>query len=124
MGWRGALRSMAAAARQAERERVREARAAERAGREQARISALERASDAVERYEELIDSLLGFHKECSDEWNWKELISEPEPIKPDESHTHEIKAARARNGYMPTFWDKLLRRAEQIGRASCRERV
>src|SRR4051794_1757050 len=52
MGWRGALRAMAAAQRQAERNAVRRRRQAERAQKDYARMQELEAAAHEVELYE------------------------------------------------------------------------
>lgn len=64
MGWKGTLRSMGAASRQAERNAQRRQRELEKRHREFAKMEALEQAAYEVDVYENQIDLLLSVHKE------------------------------------------------------------
>lgn len=111
MGWKGAVRSMAAAARRAEREAIRRQRELERQQKEIEKMEELARAALEVELYENRIEVLLSIHKDCSDDWNWEQIATAQEPIKPSKSDRHESNAQARLKSFKPGVTDKLLGR-------------
>lgn len=67
MGWKGAVRSLQASARRAERNAHRRQRELEKQQKEYAKMEALEQAAYEVDVYENHIDILLSMHKECAE---------------------------------------------------------
>lgn len=113
MGWKGALRSLAAESRRAEREARRRQRELERQRKQLEKMQELERAIYEVQEYENHIDLLLSVHKECSDAWDWEVIQSSEPPVKPVESQSH-AEAARARlSTFRPGLFDRALGRTE-----------
>lgn len=74
MGYKGVLRSVGTAIRQAERESVRRQRELERQRVAYAKMQDLEQAAYDVEVYENYIDRITTLHKDCLSEYNWQEI--------------------------------------------------
>ena len=111
MGWRGTIRTLAAASRRIERQhRQRQAYLAKRQQQFE-KMAAAERAAHEVEQYENSLDVLLSVHKECAPLWNWIELRSSNGPVKPVYSDERERSQRRAEEGHKPNFLDRLLNR-------------
>ncbi|WP_432217796.1 hypothetical protein ACREYJ_24595 [Pseudomonas kribbensis] len=104
MTWKGTLRSMQASARRAERNSKRRQRELEVRQKAYAKMEALEQAAHEVEVYENHIELLLSVHKDCGEQINWGEFVSQPAPIKPVELNTHEIHAREKHSSYKPGF--------------------
>lgn len=102
MGWKGTLRSMQAASRQAERNAQRRQRELETRRREYAKMEALEQAAYEVEVYENLIDVLLSVHRESAETIDWVACSERQEPPQPDRQSTNEIAASAGLNSYQP----------------------
>jgi len=113
MGWKGALRSMEAAARRAERESRRQHNELLRQQKQLQKMVELERAAFEVQLYENGIDLLRSIHKECGSTWDWRAIYSAPAPTPPVRPHSREQNARQALNNFEPSFWDKLFRRVE-----------
>ena len=111
MGWKGAVRSMAAAARRAEREAIGRQRELERQQKEIEQMEELDRAALEVGLYENRIEVLLSIHKDCSDGWNWGQISTASEPMKPSKSDKHESKAQARLKSFKPGVADKLFGR-------------
>ena len=112
MGWRGALRSMQAAARQAEREAERGRKASERAHRAYLKERALADAAAEVRAYEEDVRELTTLHHEVPEAWDWDAIVRAPIPPAPPRSDANEARATRALNSFRPSFFDKLFGRS------------
>ena len=113
MGWKGALRSMGAAARRAERESRRQHNELLRQQKQLLKMRERERAAFEVQLNENRIDLLRSIHKECGPVWDWHALVSAPPPVPPLRTHHRQEKAASALEKLSPGFWDKLFRRVE-----------
>ena len=114
MGWKGTLRSIAAAQRRAEREALRRQRELERQRKKLEKMREMERAAYEVQVYENYLDVLNSVHKDCSDNWDWEALKSANPPAEPQKENRYENSAQRLLDSYKPSFIDKLLRRAEK----------
>ena len=101
MGWRGTMRSIAAAARAAERDAQRQHKAAVKA-----QISA--DSADAVDAWHDYIDNLISVHVNLADGINWKAIASQEKPQQPNFLATHEQKAKTALENFKPGFMDFL----------------
>jgi hypothetical protein len=101
MGWKGAVRSMAAAARRAERE-------AERRRRRYAREQMIEDAADAVAEWQDQIRDIVSLHVDPTDDMDWSAVARQPEPPEPSRSDGREIEATARLNAFQPRFWDFL----------------
>ncbi|QIT23781.1 hypothetical protein SAMN04489802_2575 [Pseudomonas chlororaphis] len=110
MGWKGTVRSLQASARRAERNAHRRQRELERQSKEFSRMEALEQAAHEVEVYENHLEVLLSMHKECGEPIKWKQLLSKPEPKKPQKNGTFEQAAIHASATYRPNFWARLFK--------------
>lgn len=114
MGWRGALRSIQAAARAAEREERCRLRDLERQQKSYARLQELEQAALDVQLYENHIERLISLHKECADIVHWASIASTQPPKEPTRASTNEERARRIWSNYQPSLWDKLLRQSDR----------
>jgi len=114
MGWRGALRSMAAAQRAAERASIRQQRQYERMTKEQAKLAALQQAAFDVDQYENLLERITTVHRDCGAVWNWRTVADTPSPVCQPETVARETAARRKLAQYAPSWFDKLFRRTEK----------
>jgi hypothetical protein len=113
MGWKGALRSMEAAARRAERESRLQHNELLRQQKQLQKMLERERAAFEVELHENRIDLLRSIHKECGPLWDWRSLASLQAPTLPISMHGREKSAVLALQSFEPSFWDKLFRRVD-----------
>jgi len=113
MGWKGTMRSIAAAQRRAERESLRRKRELERQGKQLEKMQEIERAAYEVEVFENYIDIITSIHKDCGDKWDWEKLKSSKPPAEPRRLNKFESSARSALESYEPKFIDKILRRTE-----------
>lgn len=118
MTWRGALRSMAAAQRRAERAAAQRHRALAQQHKAAAKHQALADAADEAERYAAYVAAITSVHVDCGPVWDWQALREAAPPVAPALSRTREQGAMRARAAYEPGFLDKVLRRADGKRRA------
>lgn len=107
MGWRGAVRSMQAAARAAERD-------AERRRRQYAKAQMVSSASQAVAEWQALIRNLTSLHHEIVDAVDWEEALRTPRPVSPEKSATLELAAQARLEAFSPRFWDFLFGGSEK----------
>jgi len=113
MGWKGTMRSLAAAQRRAEREAKRRQRELERQRKQLDKMQELEQAAYEVQVYENYVDLLQSVHKESSDIWDWEAIGCSQPPDQPARGRRHE-EAARAKlDGFKPGLFDKMLSRTE-----------
>ncbi|MEK7727441.1 MAG: hypothetical protein AAB354_03455 [candidate division KSB1 bacterium] len=113
MGWRGALRSLAAASRAAERESTRRQRDFQERRNYLVKMEKRALASDELELYENRIEVLTSIHKDCSNTWDWEKIRAIPLPAKPSSLRKHEKLATQDYENFKPSFFDKLLGRVE-----------
>jgi hypothetical protein len=113
MGWRGALRSIEAAGRSAERNARRRHNELARQQKNLNKMLELQRASFEVELYNNHIELLKSIHKECGPFWDWRAIKATEPPVKPTRSQRYEREAQLALQNFTPSFFDKLLRRVE-----------
>jgi len=113
MGWKGALRSMEAAGRRAEREAKRQHNALLQQQKHLQKMLERERAAFEVQSYENRIDLLRSIHKDCGPIWDWRGVYSSSAPAPPTNSQNRTNAARSALDRFKPTFWDKLFRRVE-----------
>jgi len=113
MGWKGTMRSIAAAQRRAEREALKRQRELERQRKQLVIMQELERAAYEVQVYENYIDVLTSIHKDCGEVWYWEAIQSAAPPIKSTKSDTNERMALGNLEAYRPGLVDKMLKRVE-----------
>lgn len=99
MGWRGAIRSIAAAARAAERDAQRRDQAA-------AKEQTAANAADAVADWEGYIESLVSVHADLADAIDWWSIANQPKPEVPIPVTTHQERAMRALDDFKPRLFD------------------
>ena len=99
MGWRGTLRSMAAAARQADRDNQRRRKIASK----QQMIAS---AASAVAEWEGYTESLSRISVQAGDPINWKAIAASVAPTKPLLRTTQRDAAQRILDAYKPGFFD------------------
>jgi t-SNARE complex subunit (syntaxin) len=92
MGWKGAVRSVGAAVRAAERDAKRRQRELERQEKHYAKMQELEQAAYDVDVYENNIELLQSLHKDCSEQVNWGGIAKTTAPVKPNKSDSKKIK--------------------------------
>ncbi len=99
MGWRGLARSLETAVR-------RSAKEADRREKIQAKLRALENASNAVESFEDHIQCLTSLHTKCSTKrFDWNSLVEEAPPTEPIRLNQNERQAQLLRDSYKPSFF-------------------
>jgi hypothetical protein len=115
IGWKGTLRSMAAAHRRAQREAKRRQRELERQRKQLDKMEELELAAYEVQTFENYADLLQSVHKECSQVWDWEEIGCADPPDEPTRSHRHEEAARATLDEFKPGLFDKMLSPTESI---------
>ena len=83
MEWKGAVRSIEASLRAAEREAMRRQKELEREQKEYEKMQMVAKARHEVGAYEHYREALLSIHKECSVPVNWKKIAASKGPKKP-----------------------------------------
>lgn len=114
MGWKGAVRSIGAACRAAEREAKRRQRELDRQRKQYEKMQELEQAAYEVEVYQNHIDLLQSVHKECCSPVDWKAIAAASEPEKPVNLKKRENKAKGKADNYQPGFIDRILKREDK----------
>lgn len=114
MGWKGVVRSMAAAARAAERDSRRRQRELEANQKHYEKMAILDQAAYDVEVYENYVDRITSVHKEVRPEVDWQPIFSDPQPKEPIQAHGAERFAREELQNYRPGFFAKLFGTAEK----------
>jgi len=114
MGWKGAVRSIGAAARAAERDAKRRQRELERQQKQYEKMQELEQASYEVEVYQNHIDLIKSVHKECGGSVDWNEVASATKPEKPENNREREKEAKAVEASYRPRFIDRTFKREKK----------
>jgi hypothetical protein len=118
MGWRGAIRSIEAAARRAERDARRQHNALVRQQKQYHKMLLREQAALEAQLYENRVELLTSMHKECGPVWDWKGIKESPAPAPPIQKHDREKNAQSTLDSFRPTFWDKIFRKVESKRKA------
>jgi hypothetical protein len=123
MGWRGVARSFgvptttrgiirsigtSSSSSSREREARRRQRELEHQRKESAKMQEFEKAQFEVSEFENYIDVIRSIHKDCGESWNWQEIKSSNPPEEPQPQRKGEMKAQKAFNNYVPSFFDKI----------------
>lgn len=114
MGWKGTMRSIAAASRRIEREQQRQLRNAHRAAMHQQKMFEMEQSRFEAEEFDEQIARLSGPHRECGEAIDWESVLHAPAPEAPERQNSHEQRAKGAVSSYRPSFGDRILRRVQK----------
>jgi len=93
MGWKATLKEIQAAERRQQRDAQKRLRELERQAKEQAKLSALEKARLEVETFESSLEVLLSIHKEQGEVWDWLEVATALPPHLPRKVPRLELKA-------------------------------
>jgi len=99
MGWRGAVRSIGAAMRAAERESVRQQKT-------QMKEAIASDAAAAVEALETFQQSLISIHTKLADPIDWRVMAAGLKPAEPQISDSHVRDAKRALDAFKPGVLD------------------
>jgi len=113
MGWKGAIRSVGAAVRAAERDAKRRQRELDRQQKEYGKMQELEQAAYEVDVYENHIEVIQSTHKECSPQIDWYKIALSKQPTAPKRSNDNEKEARQFLNNYSPGFIDRFFKREE-----------
>ena len=101
MGWKGALRSVAAAARAAERE-------AQRRHKQQVKAEIASDAAEAVADWETHINDLISIHTDLTDAIDWQSLAATEQPVPPGNSTINREYLAPKLRHFKPGIFDFL----------------
>jgi hypothetical protein len=99
MGWRGAIRSIGAALRAAEREAVRQQKA-----NLKAQVAA--NSAAAVDAWKEHLDNLVSVHTSLVDPIDWRSMAAQPAPAVPALTDAHQREARDALARFRPGLFD------------------
>ncbi len=114
MGWKGAVRSIGAACRAAERDAKRRQRELEKQQKQYEKMQVLEQAAYEVEVYQNNIDLLQSMHKECGSPVDWKATSIAPEPEKPESLNERENQARNKAENFQPGFISRILKKEDK----------
>ncbi len=98
MGWKGTLRSVTAAARAAERE-------AQRRHKQALKDQMVAEAAEAVENWEQYVETLVSIHKNLADPINWHKTAGLPKPVEPSRQSTHQDAAYDELKRFRPSLF-------------------
>ncbi len=93
MGPQATIRALEREERREQREAIRRQKELERQAKEQAKLSAVERAEFEVRTFENQLDLLLSVHKEQGPVWDWQSVASSLVPPAPERLCQHELRA-------------------------------
>ncbi|MCK7460216.1 hypothetical protein [Idiomarina aminovorans] len=113
MGWKGAVRSIGAAVRAAERDAKRRQKELETKHKQYAKMQELEQAAYEVDVYENHIEVIQSTHKECSPVVDWTRIASSKQPTEPQKTSLREEKARLKLEQYKPGILARLFNNKE-----------
>lgn len=114
MGWKGAVRSVGAAVRAAERDAKRRQRELDKQQKQYEKMQELEQAEYEVEVFDNHIEVIQSIHKECSDPIDWNTIATSQEPKKPENLNNLEKTTRSEVENYKPGFIDRIFKREEK----------
>ncbi|WP_234054572.1 MULTISPECIES: hypothetical protein [unclassified Xanthobacter] len=98
MGWKGTMRSIAAAARAAERE-------AQRRHKQVQKAQMIADSTSAVEEWENYVENLVSIHTDMVDMIDWHKIASQPGPREPHQASHHRDRAEMASAKFKPSIF-------------------
>jgi len=107
MGWKGALRTLGAMARQAERDAQRRKRALEKYRLALEKAEQLQHAKSVIQDFEEYLTSLISIHKCSPDAVDWSQIASATAPPEPKMTNNQETWAKQRLANYRPSVFAK-----------------
>jgi hypothetical protein len=119
MGWRGTLRSFAAASRRIERDQQRRRRELLKQQQLAEKSQSHQRATVEFAMYENQIDLLTSVHKDCGETWDWQRVKDSPPPEPPEYSNHLEVIQRQQEMQHQAGFIDRLFGRVEAKRAAS-----
>ncbi len=108
MSLKGAIRSYNAAVRRAEKESARRERDRQKQHKADMKRRELDDAENAVDEYQDLMDALLGYHRELFSPIDWSAISREDEPTAPFNSEPYRKQAQADLDNFRPSFFQKL----------------
>ena len=112
MGWKGAVRSVNASVRAAERDAQRRKREREHREKELAKMAELERAAEAVRQFDERVTWLKRIHVSGTPVTvDWSAMAVTQQPAEPVIAATNEDNAKAKLSSYQPGFFDRTFKR-------------
>ncbi|MEQ8415212.1 MAG: hypothetical protein RIB71_12125 [Imperialibacter sp.] len=114
--FRQVARAYTSAAREAERQQKRQQKEAARQFREQQKDQEIQDATEAFEQYENYVEIITSFHKNCAEKVDWNQVRDEQEPPKPEKQSLNEDAAALKLSSYKPSFLDKIIGAKKKLG--------
>lgn len=111
MGWKGTLRSMAAASRRAARE-------AEKRDRARRKRQEIEDAAETVSAFENYVENLTKIHMDVETEYfDWQAVLEWPEPSQPEPVETRQAKLRTKYESFSPHYVVEKLRMSDWVHR-------
>lgn len=107
MGWKGTMRSLAAASRSMDRE-------AERRRKEREKMQQASQAAYEVDQFERYIHLISSVHMDCSESINWAKIKSSQPPEEPRKSNMHEARAQAKLENFKPNVFNKMLKNEDK----------
>jgi len=113
MGYKSALRSLGAIARQAERNSIRRHNELVKQRKQYEKMAELEMAAFEVAEYENQIEQLTTIHQDSSPQVDWNRLVEKAAPTRPNRLSVEEAKAAVRLANFRPSLIDKIFKKVE-----------
>ena len=107
MGYKGAIRSIGAAARRAERAAARNQRELDRQLKQYEKMEALEQAALEVAVFENYVDRIQSLHKDCVADVDWARFADAVEPTAPKPVVARQQHMQRKIDAFNPCFLHK-----------------
>lgn len=114
MGWKGAIRSINAAAKRSSRELEKRQRAQAREQKIAEKFNSAQLAQNEVEQFNRYINQIQSIHKITPKKINWQNIAGTRAPSCPEPTFDSEKKALKALKNFKPNFLHKLLKRTEK----------
>jgi hypothetical protein len=114
MGWRSAVRTLGAIAREAERDSRGQAKTQARHRAALEKESERERAEQAVKDFEEFVAGLVGLHRESSATIDWDRRVAATPPHPPQWVPQREHAARKALEDFTPSILTRILGRTQR----------
>ncbi len=113
MGWKGTVRSIQAASREAERNAARQQRELAKQQKQAEKMEAAQRAAYEVAVFENQVELLQSVHRENPRPVDWQAMLDVPAPVPPAPTGEATAAAEQALAGYSPGRMDKMFGRVE-----------
>ncbi|MCK5149417.1 hypothetical protein KAJ87_00635 [Candidatus Pacearchaeota archaeon] len=107
MGWKGVIQELERSSKRAQKQR-------ERQFKYEQKMTQIEDCKKEVSCYENHLNSLISFHLEEVNFFDWKKKLSDKKPNEPTKKNIHESEAIKEQKLYAPSFFDKTFSRIEK----------